>query len=185
MSQLHSFWEKRLTPVGKRYWSKHRWEIIDIYHKIGLYYCSRLSDILKPNDIFLVPNTKHGRLNEQIYKVLGNGQIEKCKCFEKDKQIIQISESFQDGVLFEYNGIYIYILNTALFRCIYIDELRWIVRDNNQDVITISVLFNEIGVNEIKNTVAAFKQWISHPDKFPSSYKKQFYCIPMNKIVWS
>ena len=101
MAELHRSWYKILTSDGCEYMLKHKFEILCLYYRIGIYWNKELS--LKVGDTFTISKSKF-----KTYKAMSTGIA---KCDERIGNII-VSDQYAAGLLFKYKGLLliVYIL---------------------------------------------------------------------------
>ena len=58
------------------------------------------------------------------------------------------------------------------------------IRHSDGEVIQVSSLFNWIGMEQIQQRIDSFEYICKNDKLFTWKDKKQFFCIPKNKIGW-
>ena len=106
MAELHRSWNKILTPDGVEYMLKHKYEILCLYYRIGVYWNNELS--LKVGDTFTISKSKF-----KTYKAMSTGIA---KSDERIGNII-LSSEYAAGLLFKYKGLFLLLLLIAYVFC--------------------------------------------------------------------
>ena len=64
-------------------------------------------------------------------------------------------------------------------------DFMWILQNGTHDVIKVSSLFNNKGLNQLQNDIDDFEHKINNPTQFSWKDIKHFYKIPYNQLAWN